>query len=72
MRTTITINDKLLKVLKQRALDSDATVSTLVEQAVAHQLLEDFEDLEAAADRKNEPVYSFKDLVAEFKAEGLI
>ncbi len=72
MRTTITINDKLLKVLKRRALDADATVSTLIEQAVASQLLEDFEDLEAAAARKDEPVYSFESLVAEFKAEGLI
>lgn len=72
MRTTITINDKLLKVLKRRALDTDETVSALIEQAVANQLLEDFEDLESAAAREHEPTYSFESLVAEFKAEGLI
>lgn len=72
MRTTVNINEKLLRSLKQRALDTDETVSALIEQAVANQLLEDFEDLESAAARENEPTYSFEDLVAEFKAEGLI
>lgn len=72
MRTTVSINEKLLKALKQRALDTDETVSALIEQAVMQQLLEDYEDIEAATARKDEPTYSFKDLVAEFKAEGLI
>lgn len=72
MRTTITINDKLLKVLKQQALDSDETVSTLIESAVRQQLLEDAADIELAKSRAQEPRYSFDDLVAEFKAEGLL
>lgn len=72
MRTTVNLNEKLLKSLKQRALDTDATVSTLIEQAVANQLLEDYEDIESAAAREHEPTHSFESLVTEFKAEGLI
>ncbi len=72
MRTTITINDKLLRVLKQQALDSDATVSSLIEQAITQQILEDLEDLESVRATQHEKIFSFDSLVAEFKAEGLI
>lgn len=72
MRTTITINDKLLRALKLRAADSDTSVSALVEDAVKYQILEDFEDIEDAQKRTNEPSYSFDDLVKEYKAEGLL
>lgn len=72
MRTTITINDKLLRVLKQQALDSDATVSSLIEQAVTQQILEDLEDLEAVRATRHEKTFKFDSLVAEFKAEGII
>lgn len=72
MRTTITINDTLFRALKMRAVESDESVSKLVEDAVKYQILEDIEDIEDANARKDEPSYSFDDLVARFKAEGLI
>ena len=72
MRTTTTINDKLYYQLKKRAVDSGVTVSQYIEEAIKNQLLEDIEDLEAIEKRSNEPTYSFDDLVAEFKAEGLL
>lgn len=72
MRTTITINDKLLRTLKLRAAASDTSVSALVEDAVKYQILEDFEDIEDAGQRNTEPAYSFSDLVKEYKAEGLL
>ena len=72
MRTTITINDKLFRTLKLRAAQTDRSVSTLVEEAVKYQILEDFEDIEDAESRANEEEYSFKDLIAEYKAEGLL
>lgn len=72
MRTTITINDKLYLQLRRRALDAGVTVSSYLEDAAKNQLLEDSEDIEDAEKRKNEPTYSFDDLVAEFKAEGLL
>ena len=72
MRTTITLNDKLYRALKVRAAESDSSVSSLVEQAVTNQLLEDLEDIEDAIKRQNEPTQSFDSLVKEFKAEGLL
>jgi len=72
MRTTITINDTVFRALKMRAIESDESISKLVENAVKYQLLEDLEDIEDAKSRANEPSYSFNDLVAKFKAEGLI
>lgn len=72
MRTTITINDKLLRTLKIRAADTNTSVSMLVEDAVKYQILEDFEDIEDAQKRADEQDYSFDDLVQQYKAEGLL
>ncbi len=68
----MTINDKLYMALKRRAFESGETVSTLVEDAIKHQVLEDAEDLEDAQKRYGDPRYEFADLVREFKAEGLL
>jgi hypothetical protein len=72
MRTTITFNDKLFRALKMRAAESDESISQIVEEAVKYQVLEDLEDIEDAVQRESEPVYSFDDLVKQFKAEGLL
>lgn len=72
MRTTVTLNDAIARQLKLRAADSDMSVSELIEDAVKYQLLEDFEDIEDAQKRSNEPNYLFDDLVKEFKDEGLL
>jgi len=72
MRTTITINDTVFRALKMRAVESDASISKIVEDAVKYQILEDLEDIEDAKVRENEPCYSFDDLVSRFKAEGLL
>ncbi len=36
------------------------------------ELMEDFEDLAAIAERRNEPTTSHKDFVAELKRDGLL
>lgn len=72
MRTTITINDTVFRSLKLRAAEMDESISKLVEDAVKYQILEDFEDIEDAGGRSKEPTHSFDDLVAQFKAEGLL
>lgn len=72
MRTTITINDKLFRALKVRAAETDESISQFVENAIKYQVLEDFEDIEDAVKRQNEPAHSFNDLVAQFKTEGLL
>lgn len=72
MRTTITINDALFRSLKVRAAQTGESISSLVEEAVATQLLEDTHDLVLAKERLEEPALSFDSLVKEFKTEGLI
>lgn len=72
MRTTININDDLLRKLKLRATEADSSVSKLIEEAVVFQILEDFEDIEDAQKRAKEPEYSFDKLVKEYKAIGLL
>ena len=72
MRTTITLNDKLYRALKLRAAESNETISSIVEDAVLFQMLEDLDDIEEAKRRENEPSQSFDELIAEFKDEGLL
>jgi hypothetical protein len=72
MRTTITINDKVFRALKMRAAETDESISQFVENAVKYQVLEDFEDIEDAVKRQDEPVHSFDALVKQFRAEGLL
>lgn len=72
MRTTITLNDKLYRAIKLRAAESNESISTIVEDAIKFQMLEDLEDIEEAKKRENEPSHSFDELVAEFKSEGLL
>ncbi|MCA9342871.1 ribbon-helix-helix protein, CopG family [Candidatus Saccharibacteria bacterium] len=72
MRTTITLNDKLYRALKLRAAESNESISTIVQDAIKFQMLEDLEDIEDAKKRQDEPTHSFDELVAEFKSEGLL
>ena len=72
MRTTITINDTLFKNLKVRAAQTGESISSLVEEAVTYQLLEDTSDIEVAQQRAAEPALKFDDLLKQFKTEGLI
>lgn len=72
MRTTMTINDKLYQALKRRALDSGESVSSLVEDALVGQILEDVADIEEAERRRSEVTISHDELVRQFKAEGLL
>jgi hypothetical protein len=72
MRTTITINDSLFKSLKMRAAESGESISSLVEEAITYQILEDVEDKEIVEKRLQEPKLSFDTLIKEFKAEGLL
>ena len=72
MRTTITMNDKIYRALKIRAAESDESISTIVENAVKYQVLEDLEDIEDAAKRESEPTHSFDELMKQFQSEGLL
>jgi len=72
MRTTITINDKIYKALRIRAAESGETVSSMVEDAIREQVLEDLYDLQMVRELENEPSIDFKTFVKELKADGLL
>jgi hypothetical protein len=71
-RSTIYFDPAIHKALKLKALEASCSVSDLVNQAVLHELTEDFEDLEAFEKRATEPSISFEDLVKGLKADGKI
>ncbi len=72
MRTTITLNDNIYKALRIRAAESGETMSTLVEDALKEQVLEDLDDLQAVKERENETTLDFGTFVKELKADGLL
>lgn len=72
MRTTITLNDKIYKSIKIRAAESGESVSSLIEDAIKEQILEDLDDLQAVKERENESALNFRVFVQELKADGLL
>ena len=72
MRTTITLNDKIYKALRIRAAESGESVSSVIEDAVKEQVLEDLEDLQIVKERENESAIDFHSFVKELKADGLL
>jgi len=72
MRTTLTINDKLYKIVKRNALDEGISVSDYIQKELTYTVLEDAEDLDEITRRQNEPTITHKELMRQFKAEGLL
>ena len=70
VRTTITIEENLLKLLKLKAVETSQSVSSLINDAVHALLLEDKEDLEAFEKRKNEETISYEAMLKELRRDG--
>lgn len=63
-----------MKHLELQYVTNDAGEKTAVIMPISQfqELIEDIEDLASAAERRDEPTISHKDLVAELKRDGLI
>ncbi|MEK6405791.1 MAG: hypothetical protein AABN34_02380 [Acidobacteriota bacterium] len=63
-----------IKHLELQYVTNDAGEKTAVIMPIGQfqELIEDIEDLASAAERRDEPTVSHKDLVAELKRDGLI
>ncbi len=72
MRTTITLNDKIYKALRLRAAESGESISSMVEDAVKYQILEDLDDMRAIKERQDEPAVDLQTFLKELKADGLL
>jgi hypothetical protein len=71
-RSTVYFDPALHKALKLKAASTDLSLSELVDEAVRLLMREDQEDLEAIADRVEEPVMSYEALLRDLKKHGKI
>lgn len=71
-RTTVYFEEDLHKALKIKAIESDSTLSDIVNQAVRNILEEDLDDLEAIEARKGEGEISYEAFLKELKSRGQI
>lgn len=72
MRTTITIDDELLKKIKFKALELNLSVSGYVESLANEDIQEDLEDSRTIESRKNEPELNFDTLKRRLELEGIV
>ena len=71
-RSTIYFEPEIHKALRLKAVETDRTMSDLVNEAVKLTLAEDAEDLAAFEKRAAEPNLPFEDVVKELRRRGKI
>lgn len=69
-RATIYLEPKLHKALKLKAVETDVSISDVVNEAIKELLSEDAEDLNAFEVRKKESSSDFADFVKRLKRDG--
>ncbi len=70
VRTTVTLEDELIKLLKLKALENSSTVSTLLNEIVTEAFRQDSDDLQTFKERENESSISFESFLDELRADG--
>jgi hypothetical protein len=71
-RTTVYLDPKLHRAIKMKAIQLNAAVSDLVNEAVRLSLKEDAIDLKAIKDRVHEPSRSYEAVLKSLKRDGLL
>jgi hypothetical protein len=71
-RSTVYFDPAVHKALKLKAASTDLSLSELVDEAVRLLMGEDQEDLDAIANRVEEPVMSYEALLRDLKKHGKI
>jgi hypothetical protein len=71
-RATVYLDPKMHRALRIKAIETSRSMSELVNEAVAHALAEDAEDLAAFEERAHEPLITFEDALKELKRHGKI
>ncbi len=69
-RTTIYLDPDLHKALKLKAVEKSESISALINKAVRDSIIEDLEDNEAFAERVNEELISYDDMISRLKKDG--
>lgn len=70
IRTTVSLEDDLLKLLKLKAVETSTSVSNLLNNILFDAFREDSSDLEIFRDREKEPSISFESFLKELKSEN--
>ena len=71
-RATVYFDPDLHKALRLKAVETNQSVSALVNEAVKEALAEDAEDLAAFGDRSEEPVIRYEEMVTRLRKDGRI
>ncbi|MEJ2672307.1 MAG: CopG family transcriptional regulator [Deltaproteobacteria bacterium] len=71
-RATIYFDPELHRALRLKAVETDQSVSDLVNQAVKVSLSEDMEDLAAFEARQDEPNLPFEEVLKDLRQRGKI
>lgn len=71
-RATVYLDPVLHKALRMQAVETSRSVSELINDAIRDELAEDAGDLAVFEERKNEPVMSFEEFLAELKLDGTL
>jgi predicted acylesterase/phospholipase RssA len=71
-RATVYFDPEIHRILKLKALETNRSISDIVDEAIRLELAEDAEDLATFRERSNESTLSFEKLVSNLKADGKI
>ena len=71
-RATIYLDPAIHKVLRVKAMETEQSISDIVNDALRHELAEDQEDLQDFAKRAKESTISYEALLKKLKLDGKI
>ena len=71
-RVTVYFDPALHRALRMKAVETEQSISDIVNNALRHELAEDEEDLAVFAKRAKEPTISYEALLKKLKADGKI
>ena len=71
-RSTIYLQPELHKALRLKSVETERSMSELINEAIAITLNEDADDLAAFDERASEKLVSYEDMVKELKRDGKI
>lgn len=70
VRTTVSLDEDILKLLKLKAVETSHTVSELINSIVIDAFREDSEELKIFEERKEEETISFESFLKQLERDG--
>ena len=70
VRTTVTFDEDILKLLKLKAVETSRSVTDLINELTIDAFREDSEDLRLFEERKDEESISFESFMKQLESDG--